>query len=145
MVLDNASSDDTVALIDAVGDPGSGSSARRRTWARRRAQPHHRDARGDLVLLLNQDVELDPGFLEAAVRRVRRVLFVGAVQARIRRLDGSGRRSDDLDTTGLVDERRPSALISRGQGHARRPDDLAAGARCSESMAAAPVYRRAAS
>jgi GT2 family glycosyltransferase len=57
------------------------------------------------VILLNQDVELDPGFLRHVVAVFSSHPSVGAVQGRIRRLDEGGTRSLVLDTTGLVMDR----------------------------------------
>jgi GT2 family glycosyltransferase len=80
------------------------------------------EARGSIVVLLNQDVELDPGFVGAVVAAFERHPRAGAIQARVRRLDSPGVRLDVLDTTGLVMARDHRA-VSRGHGE---PDVAAA-------------------
>ena len=65
-----------------------------------------RAARGPAVLLLNQDVVLDAGFLEAALQALDEHPRAGAVQGRIHRLRPDGARSKVLDTTGLTMGRR---------------------------------------
>jgi GT2 family glycosyltransferase len=99
-------------------------------------------ARGEAVLVLNQDVVLDPGFLEAALRVLDERPEVGAVQGRLRRMNGSGERTNDLDSTGLVMARDRRAT-SRGQA---APDDGTSRVRGSVFGAdgPAPVFRRAA-
>ena len=96
---------------------------------------------GEAVLLLNQDVELDPGFLEATTAVLAERAEVGSVQARLRRLSQDGERTDQLDTTGLVMHRDRRA-VSRDQlaadsGPDRRPAGPVWGV-----DGAAPVYRR---
>ena len=81
------------------------------------ARGHNRNierARGGAVLLLNQDVELDPGFLAATVAALEQRPEVGSVQARLRRLAAPGERSELLDTTGL-EMHRDRRVVSRGQ------------------------------
>jgi GT2 family glycosyltransferase len=98
------------------------------------------EARGGIVVLLNQDVELDPGFLEAVVAAFERHPGAGSVQARIRRLASPGVRLDVLDTTGLVMARDRRA-VSRGHGE---PDASAAhvAAPVWGADGPAPAYRR---
>ena len=72
-------------------------------------------ARADFVLLLNQDVELDPGFLRAAVAVFAARPDVGAVQGRLRQLGAPGERLQQLDSTGLQMGRDRRA-VSRAQG-----------------------------
>ena len=62
-----------------------------------------RDAQGEFVVLLNQDVELDPGFLSAVVGAFEAHPEAGSVQPRLRQLAAPGDRLATLDTTGLVD------------------------------------------
>jgi GT2 family glycosyltransferase len=116
LVLDNASSDDTVAKIEEVGD--SRVAIERSTENLGYAAGHNRNiekARGEFVLLLNQDVELDPEFIASVIPHFDADQGVGSVQARIRRLDGPGLRTDQLDTIGLA-MNRDRRVISRGQG-----------------------------
>jgi GT2 family glycosyltransferase len=118
LVQDNASRDGSQALL--------------RDWARREprmrvresatnegyAAGHNaaiRDAQGEFVVLLNQDVELDPGFLSAVVGAFEAHAEAGSVQPRLRQLAAPGDRHATLDTTGLVMGRDRRA-VSRGQG-----------------------------
>jgi GT2 family glycosyltransferase len=73
-----------------------------------------RQARGEAVLVLNQDVVLDPGFLEAGVRLLERRPRVGSVQGRILRLGNASERLPVVDTTGLV-MKRDRRVVSRDQ------------------------------
>ena len=150
IVHDNASSDGTLELVE--------------DWARREREERGRDvrverlptnlgfaaahdrgiaaARGDFVVLLNQDVELDTGFLRAVVAAFERDPRIGSVQPRLRRLGGPGERLDTLDTTGLV-MGRDRRVISRAQG---QPDGTAHSQPGSVwgVDGPAPAYRRAA-
>lgn len=72
-------------------------------------------ARGAFLLLLNQDAELDPRFLSAALDAFAAHPDAAAVQGRILRLAGPGVRTATIDTTGLVMGRDRRAW-SRGQG-----------------------------
>ncbi len=118
LVSDNASRDGSQALL--------------REWARKEprvrlresatnvgyAAGHNaaiRDAHGEFVVLLNQDVELDPGFLSAIVAAFEAHTDAGSVQPRLRQLAAPGDRLATLDTTGLVMGRDRRA-VSRGQG-----------------------------
>ena len=51
-----------------------------------------RDARGEFIVLLNQDVELDSGFLSAIVAAFDAHPEAGSVQPRLRQLAGPGER-----------------------------------------------------
>jgi len=73
-------------------------------------------ATGEFVCLLNQDVELDEGFLAEAVVGFTGRPHVGAVQGRLLRLLPDGTRSEVIDTTGLR-MYRSRRVVSRGQGH----------------------------
>jgi GT2 family glycosyltransferase len=77
-------------------------------------------ARGDYVVLMNQDVELDRRFLSAIVAAFEAHPEVASVQPRLRQL-ANGRRLDTLDTTGLVMGRDRRA-VSRAQGLLDGPD-----------------------
>ena len=118
LVHDNASRDGTQALL--------------REWAPREprmrvqesatnvgyAAGHNaaiRDARGEVIVLLNQDVELDRGFLSAIVAAFEAHPEVGSVQPRLRQLAAPGERLATLDTTGLAMGRDRRA-VSRAQG-----------------------------
>ncbi len=98
-------------------------------------------SRGEFVLLLNQDVELDRGFW-AAVAAFRAHPEIGAVQGRLRQLDGPGARLDRLDTTGL-EMGRDRRAISRHQGQIDGPAHGLAGPVWGAD-GPAPMYRSAA-
>jgi GT2 family glycosyltransferase/glycosyltransferase involved in cell wall biosynthesis len=145
LVLDNDSDDGSVELV--------------RAWAEGRERvtlevaPRNlgfagghdrllRSARGELVLLLNQDVELDPGFLAAAAEAFEAHPAVGSVQARLRRLRAPGERDARLDSTGLS-MGRDRRVVSRSQGELDGPAHAYPGPVWGAD-GPAPVYRRAA-
>lgn len=100
-----------------------------------------RVARGEAVLLLNQDVVLDPGFLAAGMAALDAHPEAASVQGLLRRLGPDGERQDPIDSTGLV-MRRDRRVVSRDQlARARRvrPAGEVWGA-----DGPAPLYRRAA-
>ncbi|CAN5789936.1 hypothetical protein BH23CHL8_BH23CHL8_09810 [soil metagenome] len=142
---DNGSRDASLALLEeaAHGDP--------RVRVRASAEnlgfcvPHDRaiaEARGQHVLLLNQDVELDPGFLAAAVRALDDHPEAASIQGRVRLLASPGRRLDVLDTTGLVMARDRRAF-SRARGQVDGPEQSLAGPVWGAD-GPAPVYRMSA-
>jgi GT2 family glycosyltransferase len=144
VVLDNASTDGTADwLRDQAGAAGFRLIESPTNLGF--AGGHNRvlaETTGTYVLLLNQDVELDPGFLRAAVGAFEARPGVAAVQGRVRRLGQAGERLDRLDTTGLV-MHRDRRFVSRGQGEPDGP----AHQRPGEVFGAdgpVPVYRRAA-
>lgn len=143
LALDNFSSDATADLLTEVAASDERIVVRRSDVNEGYATGHNhnlRIARGEFVVLLNQDVELDASFLEEAVRAFRDDPEIGAVQARVRRLSNDGTRSDILDTAGLVMQ-RDRRFVSRGQGEADGPGY----GREEEIFGAdgpAPVYRR---
>ena len=110
------------------------------------ARGHNRNieaARGELVLLLNQDVELEPGFLAATVSALADHPAAGSVQARLRRLSAEGERTDAIDTTGL-EMQRDRRVVSRGQLTQDTPGRWDTAGPVWGVDGAAPVYRRAA-
>ena len=96
----------------------------------------------EFVLLLNQDLELDPGFLRHAVAAFARGADVGAVQGRLRRLGADGGRTNVIDSTGLV-MFRDRRVVSRGQGKDDAPGLHVPGP-IFGADGPAPVYRRSA-
>lgn len=134
VVVDNGSSDGTpewlsaepgVQLLRHPYNFGFAAAANRGVAA----------TRSPLILLCNQDVVLDPEFLEAAGRRLGEDPRAGSVGGRLRRLG-----SKALDSTGHL--LHSSGWVSnRGQG---QPDDGRYGA--AEEVfgvsAAAALYRR---
>lgn len=147
LILDNGSRDASRALVEGwaagleAGRIHIAASPANLGFAR----AHNRNvamARGEYVLLLNQDVELDEGFLAAAVAALDARPGVGAVQGRLRQLAAPGERTDRLDTTGLVMGRDRRA-VSRAQGLADGADHAAAGPVWGTD-GPAPVYRASA-
>lgn len=129
IVRDNGSVDDSLAMVTewAAGDDRARvvSSDANLGYA----VAHNRaidEARGRFLLLLNQDIELDRAFLTGAVAAFEAHPRVGAVQGRLRQLDGPGRRSQRLDSTGLLMGRDRRA-ISRAQGRPDGPTHHSAG------------------
>ena len=123
LIIDDASSDDSLDWLRrrAETDPRIELTASSANLGYARAQNRnlHR-ARGSAVLLLNQDTELDPGFIEAAYAVLVARPVVAAVQGRLRRLDADGNRSDALDSTGLLMHRDRHAAI---RGHLSTDDE----------------------
>jgi GT2 family glycosyltransferase len=145
VVIDNGSSDGTAGWLGVrlAGLP----------WARLELRTHNTGyapahdsvilaARPPFVMLLNQDVELDPGFLRAAIDALRARPGVAAVQGLVTRLAPDGTRSTNIDTTGL-EMHRDRRVVSRDQGRqvatAARPTGPVWGA-----DGPVPLYRRAA-
>lgn len=145
LVLDNGSRDGTLAWLRENLSPAARASLIELPRNVGYAAGHNRNigrARAELVCLLNQDVVLDEGFLQAAVGAFERDSRVGSVQGRIRRLEAPGRPSRLLDTTGL-EMRRDRRVVSRLQGRPDGPSAATAGAIWGVD-GPAPVYRAAA-
>lgn len=101
-----------------------------------------RRARGEAVLVLNQDLVLHPEYLARSVATLREHPRSAAVQGRILRLGANGERTLQVDTTGLLlgrDRRAVSRDQLRPDGALDRPAGPVWGA-----DGPAPVYRRAA-
>lgn len=99
-------------------------------------------AHAPFVLLLNQDVELDAGFLRTAVEVFEGHPEVAAVQGLVARLGSGGARVPVIDTTGL-EMHRDRRVVSREQGRELRSVERAAGPVWGAD-GPAPVYRRSA-
>lgn len=123
VVLDNASSDDSAGLAEA--HPVVGRVERNRSnvgfaAGQNQAIGH---TRSEWVLVLNPDVTLDPGFLEALVGRSESEGRTGALCGKLRRADSDGAPHDPptLDSAGMVFERsfrhfdRGSQAVDTGQ------------------------------
>lgn len=80
-----------------------------------------RAARGEFIVLVNQDTELDEGFLSAIVAAFEAHPEAGSVQPRVRQLAAPGERLETLDTTGLVMGRDRRA-VSCAQGQPDGPE-----------------------
>jgi GT2 family glycosyltransferase len=100
------------------------------------------EATGEFVLLLNQDVELDPSFLSEAIQAFEGRPSLAAVQGRIRRLAPDGVRTEWLDSTGL-ELHRDRRAVARAQGAADGPEHGVPGP-VFGADGPAPVYRVAA-
>ena len=145
LILDNASEDGSLVWLREQEAQDSRihvwSAERNEGFARAQNRLIER-ARGEAVLLLNQDVILDPDFLAAALRALDEHPEAASVQPRLRRLDPTGARTDRLDSTGLVMGRDRRA-VSRGQGEQDGPAHEVAGP-VFGADGPAPLYRRAA-
>ena len=142
LILDNASRDDSAAIAQEWATSRTRVRVKRSAVNLGYAAAHNRHifaAAGAFVLLLNQDVELDPGFLTAALRTFEQGHDIGAVQARLRRLDGPGDRSTMLDSTGL-EMGRDRRAVSRSQGQPDGPGHAAPEAVWGAD-GPAPIYR----
>ena len=120
LALDNASTDGSAVLLRQAAESIPGTQVAIGEVNLGYAAAHNRNidrSNGEIVCLLNQDVELDDRFVEsvaaafAAEDRER----TGAVQARVLRLAAEGQRTTTVDTTGLR-MLRSRRVISRGQG-----------------------------
>ncbi len=123
LVLDNASSDRTPELLAIAAGNDGRIEVQSSDVNVGYAAGHNRlieRARGQFVVLLNQDVELDPAFLAEAVRAFEHKPSVAAVQARVLRLAGPGFRVPVVDSTGLV-MLRDRRFVARGHG---QPDGM---------------------
>ncbi len=144
-VVDNASTDGTREQLRraVVGDPRMSVHESERNVGF--AAAHNRGifgTRSDLVMLLNQDVVLDPGFLAAAVGAFDGRPRVAAVQGRLRRLGPAGERTTMIDSTGLA-MHRDRRVVARRQGEHETERDHVAGPVWGAD-GPAPIYRRAA-
>ena len=145
LVIDNGSSDGTAGwLADRLaGSPGAQLDLRPGNTGYAPAHDAHiLRARTPFVLLLNQDIELDPDFLATALGVLRARPGVASVQSLVTRLGPDGARSTTIDTTGL-EMHRDRRVVSRDQGRnlaaANRPAGPVWGA-----DGPVPVYRRSA-
>lgn len=145
LVLDNGSTDGSAEWLRdvATDEPRMALTESSENLGFAKAHNRHiRTAKGEFVLLLNQDVELDRGFLRAGVAAFEGRPRVAAVQGRLRRLGAGGQRTDTLDTTGLI-MFRDRRVVSRRQGQHEDADDLVQGPVWGAD-GPAPLYRRAA-
>lgn len=115
VVVDNACSDDTAAVIAEHGGRRLHLPARLSYAAAiNRALT---EIEGDAVLLLNADCFLEPGFLAAAVAQLDDD-GVGSVAPRLLRTHGpdTEQRLDAIDAAGMVvDRRRKNTLVGHGR------------------------------
>src|SRR5207247_10535030 len=88
IIIDNASTDETGKLLDLV----DGATITRNTENRHfvlGVNQAAREARGEFVLVLNNDAQLLPGALGSALKTIRQDSEIGAVGGRLVRLDWS--------------------------------------------------------
>jgi GT2 family glycosyltransferase len=98
-VIDNASTDATVQIVEALHVPLS-VNGRNQGYAR--AHNHAIDSTdSDYVLTLNPDVELAPGFLQQMYRTLENRSTVGAAAGRLLRVEQLGDTPHAVDSTGL--------------------------------------------
>lgn len=145
LVLDNASTDGTVEMLNrwrAAGVPMRVQLSQRNLGFAAAHNIQIDAAGGDFVLLLNQDVELDAGFLTQAIAAFESRPRVASVQGRLLRLGGPAKRLRTIDSTGLV-MFRSRRVISRSQGETDGPRHEIAGPVWGAD-GPAPVYRRSA-
>lgn len=129
LVVDNASTDATWERLQAAWADDPRVSLTRLGRNEGFAAAHNRNierARAPFVVLLNQDLELDPAFLKHALAAFDGRPTVAAVQGRLRRLGRDGSRSSVLDSTGLT-MGRDRRVVARSQGVREGDAHLAAG------------------
>ena len=100
-----------------------------------------RVAKGEFVCLVNQDLLLEEGFLEAAISGFQ-TEEVGSVQGKLYQLVNENTKTSVVDSAGLSIS-RSRRVVSRGQGHATSSDYLMAELIFGVD-GACPVYRMAA-
>jgi GT2 family glycosyltransferase len=145
LVIDNASTDGTAEWLRAETKRDARIRLGESAYNLGFAKPHNQhifQARGEFVCLLNQDVELDPRYLQQAAESLRARSDVAAIQGRLRRLGPNGERMDILDSTGLVVFRN-RRIVSRCQGERDDPREQEPGPVWGVD-GPAPVYRRSA-
>jgi GT2 family glycosyltransferase len=136
VVVDNASTDETAELAERHGAAYLRLESRR-TYAQ---AINHAIARtgGDVVVLLNADCFLRPGFLAKAVPRLRE-RDVGAVAPKLVRLEAPGQPLGQIDTAAMyIDRHRKNGLV----GHGRPATGYSTPGEAFGCDGAAAVYRR---
>ena len=145
LVLDNASTDGSVEWLREQLSSEPRMKLTELDQNLGYAAAHNRHifaARGEYVLLLNQDVELDAEFLRRAVGAFDGRPNIGAVQGRLRRLGQDRSRLTVLDSTGL-EMHRDRRVVARRQGEVESTRDLVPGPVWGTD-GPAPVFRRSA-
>jgi GT2 family glycosyltransferase len=123
LVVDNASTDGTAEALASEAARDGRMRLSVSSVNRGYATAHNTNierAAGELLVLLNQDVELDHDFCAQIAAAFADRPSLGAVQARVRQLGREGERLATLDTTGLVMQ-RDRRVISRAQGEPDGP------------------------
>ncbi len=138
VLVDNASRDET-------GDLGRAHATRVVRLERRASYCDAMNAgiaacSGDAIALLQADTFVAPGYRDAALRALED-RGGGAVAPRLVRATGPGRPTDELDTAGMVvDRRRKNGLV----GHGTPADAWTARTEVFGADGAAALYRRGA-
>lgn len=139
-VIDNASSDNTVALVKACMPKVSLLENVENVGFAAAHNEAIRQSDGQYILMLNQDIILDKHFLKRAVSYLESHRPVGALQPKLIRYDFVNNASlGVIDTTGLVvfKNRR---IVNRGQGLPDKGEYKEGEVFGADG--AAPVYRR---
>jgi GT2 family glycosyltransferase len=129
LLVDNASSDGTVEFLRSQVSGDTRMSLFESAENLGYAAANNRNiasARGDFVLLLNQDVDLDARFLATALAAFEGRPTVAGVQARLLTQSPTGERTEVIDTTGL-EMHRDRRFVSRRQSEREEARDLVAG------------------
>ena len=145
LVVDNASTDGTRELLRVEASRDERIVVCESEQNLGYAVAHNRNidvARGEYILLLNQDVELEDSFIEASLAALRHQLDVAGVQGRLLTLSLAGERTDTIDSTGLQ-MHRDRRVVSRRQAEREDERDLVAGPVWGVD-GPAPVFRAAA-
>jgi len=141
-VLDNASEDGTWDLITEFTASEPRSTARRSERNLGFGAAHNQNmarTASPFVVLLNQDVELEPHFLERAIAAFEARPGVAAVQGRLLVLARPGERTTTVDSTGLI-MGRSRRVVARRQAEELVRRDLVPGPVWGVD-GPAPVYR----
>jgi GT2 family glycosyltransferase len=129
LLLDNASSDGTLDLLREQASRDTRMTILESPENLGYAAANNRNiasARGEFVLLLNQDVELDERFLASALAAFEGRPRVCGIQGRLLTQGPSGERTSVIDTTGL-EMHRDRRVVSRRQAEPQDASDLVAG------------------
>lgn len=138
LIIDNASTDNTVALIQTLGLEAICNTENRGYAAAHNQALAHTDS--PYVLTLNPDVVLDPDFLSHCVAALEANQRVGAVAGCLLRVDNLEDEPSVLDSTGLFMRRnRRQGLKNEGLAVSERPREPAL---IFGPDGAAAVYRR---
>jgi GT2 family glycosyltransferase len=136
VVVDNGSTDDTPEVAERHG-AGYLRLAPRRSYAQAINESLKRTG-GEAVVVLNADCFMHPGFLAAAVPRLREP-GVGAVAPKLVRVRAPGDEVGQIDTAGMyIDRHRKNGLV----GHGRDATSFATPAEAFGCDGAAALYRR---
>lgn len=128
-IFDNASTDSTVTFAEALAESDPRFTVHRCPDNLGFARGHNRNLSAmdaQYVVVLNQDTQVAPSFLERAVSALDVRPAVGALQPRVMNLRAPGEPSRLIDTTGLA-MARTRRVVSRRQGAEQDKRDLVPG------------------